>query len=310
MRINASQLKRYRWEEEEAFRVLSYYFTVRWNWPPFGEYARYVLKDFAVPRDWSEHRNPETPGIPPVYSMLALGPRARNRYRLLYGDHYLYLSDDPGEIVEHLFWHVNSETFRGTGNFLLVHAGSLVAPSGGGLLLPGPSGAGKSTLVAALVKEGFGYLSDEAAAIDPVTGRLYPYAKALSLKRERDGRLGPFGELRPDEDGWPQIKRQWHLRAEDIRPGATGGPCRVRFIVASRYAPDEATGVTPMSAGGAAYELARNSLNISMYRSRALPLLAGVVRGARTFRLVSGDLDESVAAVTALTRRRRSRRGG
>ena len=50
-------------------------------------------------------------------------------------------------------------------DFIFVHAG-VVAVDGGLLLLPGLSFAGKTTLVAALVKAGAVYYSDEYAPID------------------------------------------------------------------------------------------------------------------------------------------------
>ena len=52
-------------------------------------------------------------------------------------------------------------------------------------------------------------------------------------------------------------------------------------------------------------EVLRNAFNLPVYRSRALPVVAEVVRGAKCYRLVSGNLDEAVKAVTRATRTRR-----
>jgi hypothetical protein len=294
-------LKRLRWKGEQTYRVLSYYFLVRWNWAEAGEYVRHVLRGFTVPFDQLEMRNPPTPGMPARYTVVDLGRRQDRRYRLLYGDGDtpMISSDNPGDVLKHLFWNVNSEAIRRTGDFLLIHSGAVVSPSGKAVLIPGRSGSGKSTLTAGLVRAGFDYLSDEAAAIDPVTRRLYPYPKALTLKENRS-------ELFPElasKNGSALVKGQLHLHPEDIGPGKAAGPCEVRFVIVHRHERGkEKAELTPISRGEAALELGRNAMNISTYRARMLPLLADVVRGARTYSLVSGELQEAVRTVAELTR--------
>jgi hypothetical protein len=297
-RVSAARLKRIRWQGEAAFRVISYYCTVRWNRSKLGDYIHKVMGRFAVDPDPYEFRSPPTPGWPPQYSIVDLGPKEKRRYRLLHGDVQLIGGDHPGDALEHLFWHINSETFRTTGSFLLIHAGSLATPNGEGVLLPADSGSGKSTLTAALVQAGFRYLSDEAGAIDPVTRRLYPYPKALSFKKNRSD---VFAELRKKYDGSPLLKQQWHLRAEDMRADAYGGPCEIRFVIAPRYQAGADLDLAPMSTAETTVELARCALNLGVYRARALPLLADVAREARAYRLISGDIGDAVKTVAELT---------
>ena len=66
--------------------------------------------------------------------------------------------------------------------FVFVHAGA-VAHRGRGIVIPGASFSGKTSLVAALVRAGAEYCSDEYAVLD-AQGLLHPFAKPLSL-RER-----------------------------------------------------------------------------------------------------------------------------
>jgi hypothetical protein len=65
---------------------------------------------------------------------------------------------------------------------IFVHAG-VVAHRGKTIVLPGLSFAGKTTLVAALVRAGARYYSDEFAVLDE-NGLVHPYAKRLSLRDE------------------------------------------------------------------------------------------------------------------------------
>ena len=63
---------------------------------------------------------------------------------------------------------------------IFVHAG-VVADGERGLVLPGASFAGKTTLVAALVRAGATYFSDEYAVLDP-KGRVHPYPRPLGIR--------------------------------------------------------------------------------------------------------------------------------
>ena len=67
---------------------------------------------------------------------------------------------------------------------VFVHAGA-VAHGGGAIVIPGNSFSGKSTLVAALVRAGATYYSDEYAVFDE-EGLVHPYPKRLSLRRPED----------------------------------------------------------------------------------------------------------------------------
>jgi hypothetical protein len=63
---------------------------------------------------------------------------------------------------------------------IFVHAG-VVAHRGRTIVLPGVSFAGKTTLVAAMVRAGARYYSDEFAVLDE-NGLVHPYPKPLSLR--------------------------------------------------------------------------------------------------------------------------------
>ncbi|MGH2595261.1 MAG: hypothetical protein ACRDH7_04780 [Actinomycetota bacterium] len=291
------RLERLRWKGKTSYRVLSYYFSVRWTWVEAGELAHRVLQEFAVPPDPEEERNPPTPGMPPCYSLVATGRGRDRRYELFYSDRMMFGGSEPSTILESFFWHVNAETIRRTGDFLLIHAGAVVTLTGEGVLIVGGSGSGKTTLTAALVRRGFGYLSDEAGAIDPVTRRLFPYPKALSVKVSKPDL---FPE-RLDGDGTGMLRNMRYLLPDEIRPGCVSGPCDVRFVVAHRYDDGAPTSLTPITSAAGIVELGRNALNLSIYGSRGLTLLADVASGASHFTLVSRTLEEALQAVVGLT---------
>src|ERR687894_479249 len=89
---------------------------------------------------------------------------------------------DPADVVARFELAANGDLVRdGTPAGTAAGLGGLgsgpravVARGGRALVRPGPSLSGKTTLVAALVRSGAAYLSDEFAVLDP-EGRVHPY---------------------------------------------------------------------------------------------------------------------------------------
>jgi HprK-related kinase A len=91
---------------------------------------------------------------------------------------------------------------------LILHA-SAVEHGGKALIMTGASGSGKSTLSALLGQNGWRFLGDEFALIDPVSGEAVPYPRMISLKNEAiaamqeqaiGGRFGPLMQGTPKGD--------------------------------------------------------------------------------------------------------------
>jgi hypothetical protein len=290
-------LDRVRWKDEQSFRILSYYFSVRWNIAAVGERIRYVFGDFAIPQDIDEYPEIWAPGLPPQYSIVERR-HGGNKYHLLYGEGVMLSTKSLDGLIGHMTWHINHQSLRITGDFFLIHAGAVQTTAGDGILLPAQSGGGKTTLVAALLRHGgFRYLSDEAGAIDPVSRMLYPYPRALTVK---SGHATSFPELYGNENGGKWVEGVKWIHPSDIRPGCMGSPCSIRLIVAPQYVANAPTEVTPLTPAQTAVELLTKGINLVRYRARAMPLVADIARQVPGYRLVSGNLDEAVATVVQL----------
>jgi len=83
---------------------------------------------------------------------------------------------------------------------LCIHAGVVAAPHGL-VAIPGTSGHGKTTLVAALVRAGFGYLSDEVLAVDRTSLAVAVFPRPLALDR------GSWKVLDLDPAQAPELER-------------------------------------------------------------------------------------------------------
>ena len=110
---------------------------------------------------------------------VASGHSERGLRELLEGDLNLYVAEWARERI-------------------FVHAG-VVAWEGRALVLPGASFSGKSRLVAALIAQGAVYYSDEYAVLDP-RGRVHPFRRRLTLRREAGGPARRIAVEGPDPD--------------------------------------------------------------------------------------------------------------
>lgn len=72
---------------------------------------------------------------------------------------------------------------------LTIHAAVVHSPHGA-IVLPGPSGMGKSTLTLALVRAGFGLMSDEMAAFDRTIARVSSFPRPITVDADSPGAKG------------------------------------------------------------------------------------------------------------------------
>ena len=164
---------------------------------------------------------------------------------------------------------------------LFVHAG-VVGWQGRTILLPGPSMSGKSSLVAALLRAGADYYSDEYAIVD-AQGHVHPYAKPLKL-RSPEGEGGPAG---PHSHGG--------------RVGTRPLPASV--IVSTHYSPGAHFAPTMRGPSRGLMILIANTILIRERPRFALDRLVPIADGATTLEGVRGDADEAAAWLLRFTMR-------
>ncbi len=156
--------------------------------------------------------------------------------------------------------------------FAVVHAG-VVSIGNRTLLLPGRSHAGKSTLVAALLKRGAGYFSDEYALID-AKGQVHPYPRAMLLRRPHQVATLPdrFGE----------------------------GRAAIGWILSLTYVPDGVWTLSPIPQSEGLLTLLRNTPQVLAEKQGILDALGRVSAGARCFAGVRGDAEDSAHKIWEL----------
>jgi hypothetical protein len=153
-------------------------------------------------------------------------------------------------------------------NSIFVHAGA-VAHRGKAIVMPAKSFGGKTTLVAALVRAGATYYSDEFAVLDQ-EGLVHPYAKPLSIRG----------------DGWMQtdhpVDSFGGVAGEDALP--------LGAIVVTTYRSGAEWRPRRLSAGGGAMALVANAVPA---QERPEEVLRTIARAAEAAVVIESDRGEA-----------------
>lgn len=142
------------------------------------------------------------PGETPPVLDVTVAPGARAAEGAIEGRLLWSIALPPGTAVSVLLGQIVGTLATLLSRLLFIHAGA-VAFAGRGMILVGQSGAGKTSTVAALVRKGAAYLSDEVALLDPVTGTVAPFVLPMAVKPWTRGAAGslPVGRRVAREGG-------------------------------------------------------------------------------------------------------------
>ena len=213
-----------------------------------------------------------------LYSLATVADRSRSRpgysHFLYRGYRRLAHSRDIDVLLQLWESDLHAQVAAHSRERLFIHAG-VVGWHGRAILLPGRSFSGKTTLVAALVRAGATYLSDEYAVLDP-NGLVYPYAKPLSLR---------------DEAGRPSGRHS----AESLGGQVEDGPLPVGLVLNCRYEAGAPWQPRPLSSGRALLALLDNAVPVREQPLQTLETLREVVLAAPAFVGRRGDPSQVIS---------------
>jgi hypothetical protein len=196
------------------------------------------------------------------------------------------------ETLPYLEWGINWRVIAERGDFLQLHAATLVR-HGRAVVFAGTSGVGKSTLAAALLARGWRYATDELTLIDPASGRVMPFPKAVCIKS------GSFGIVRGLN--LPLFRRRSYVKALKgevgyVRPSDAGGnvlaePAQVAAVVFPRYSATPTPRLKHLPRARSAFGLLGCALNRNQFGSDLPKIMRRAVGAAKCYALDSGDLE-------------------
>ena len=155
-----------------------------------------------------------------------------------------------------------------------VHA-AVIALHDRALLIPGPTGVGKSRLCAAAADEGAGVLSDEYALVDPQSGMVTGWQRAVRIRRP-DGGVDRLDLVRPAD------------------------PMPVGLVALVEFQPNGSLVIEDLAPASATLGLLANTV---CARSRPQESLDAALRIARACPAVAGTRGEAAEAVQLLLAR-------
>jgi hypothetical protein len=178
---------------------------------------------------------------------------------------------DLDEIIEALESHLQLYVAETARRRVFVHAG-VVGWRGRAVIMPGRSHTGKSTLVAAMVRAGAVYYSDEFAVLD-AEGLVHPYPIPLSIRDRETGKATRY-------------------RVETL--GGTAGvhPLPVGLVIVSRYTPGRAWRPRRLSVGHGVLALLANTVSARRQPAVALATLQQAAARATMVKGGRGEADE------------------
>lgn len=183
--------------------------------------------------------------------------------------------EDLAESIDHLDSDLDLFVAVHAPRRLFVHAG-VVGWRGRAIVLPGISHSGKTTLVAALLRAGASYYSDDHAVFD-MRGFVRPHAKPLFVR-------GPDGRRSR------QAPEAFHSQA-----GRKSLP--LGLVAVTRHVRGERWQPAPLSPGQAALALLANTPCARVRPAAALRVFGRALASARALAGPRGDADETARSI-------------
>lgn len=235
--------------------------------------VRELLPPGAVERD-------DTAEVSGLYSLVIGGAGERpgvRRFHILYSaSDRIARSMDLEEVLDRLRDDLHFGVALCANRRVFVHAG-VVGWRGRAIVLPGRTHAGKSSLVAALVRAGATYFSDEYAVLDQ-DGWVHPYPKALSLR------------ARAGERGVPVDVATLGGRASDE-------PLRLGLVVSTTYREGARWRPRPETPARAMLSLLDNTVVARLRPPLVMATLRAALEGASAVRTPRGEADDAARAI-------------
>jgi ABC-type thiamine transport system ATPase subunit len=266
------------WVRSRCFRCLDFDWSLLTNDPQLAQWLSYLYEACVVGDNAGEahvftlrrHETPEPASV-------SLDRDGRSILRQV----------PPDLAIARLVWEVNRGVVDEARNKLLLHAAA-AERDGRVVLIAGPEGSGKSTLVAALVRSGLRYMTDETVAVEVPGATIEPYPKPIAL----DGAALESLNLTSVVPTRTEIGLEHGLvAAQAIRADAiTQSKGLAALVVFPTYragAPSSARSVTRAEA---AIALADQAFNFWALGPGRLEAIAAVVRGSDCCGLDMGDV--------------------
>lgn len=226
----------------------------------------------TVPRIW---KRCSWKGIEREFS-LRVGEEQRLKWQLFDGLRITASSEELESVLDSFERQLKlflAERARGR---VFVHAG-VVGWQGKAIIVPGRSHSGKTNLVAALVRAGATYYSDEYAVLDQ-RGRVHPYPVPLEIRQNGSS-----------------IQKRYCV--EELGGKAGTRPLQIGLVLVSRYKHGARWYPSQLSPGRGMLELLANTIPARRNPEAVIATLEKALAGAVTLKSERGDAKQTARMI-------------
>lgn len=252
------------------YRALDHRFELRATDPERGELVAASLSPLVAPG--------AAGSVCARYELIDHGRQADRRFELRV-DGERIVADDSGPYVEAMLRATVDEGARRSAPDATILHGAVLSRGDDAIAIVGSSGAGKSTLTAALLLDGWAYLSDELVVVDLGSLRARAYPRSLGLSAR-------------SYDAVPGLPEPVERRAQGdllVPPDRFGGPpapaeASLRALVLLDRRPHSELALVPMAPAEVLVEAVSHCFGVhdgSGERFLRLGELVGAVPGVR-----------------------------
>lgn len=262
------------WTDGIAFEQLGVRFGIRTDSPDLMQLAASRL-----PPGWTPSASED---VDVLFSLTGGGPGRRGvrAYQILYeGVSMLLRTFDRDALADALDSALHVTLAERATEWVFVHAG-VVGWRGRAIVMPGTTLSGKTSLVAALLRAGAVFYSDDRALIDS-EGLVHPYPRPLSIRETPSARQVSFT---PDSFG-----------------AETGvGPLPVGLIAFAKYRGGASWTPRALAAGQTMLALLKHTSAVRTRPRAAVQTLERMIAIAAVYRGPRGDATETAERLLAL----------
>lgn len=206
-----------------------------------------------------------------------------------------------GQGLAVLEWGMNLAIAMRFHGFLMLHA-AVLERGGRALLMPASPGRGKTTLCAALAHRGWRLFSDEFGLVRPEDCLMRPVPRPMPLKNASIDVLRTFA---PNAELGPLIPGTRKGTIAHVKPprecvDRAHEPAPAGWVVFPRWVADAPLALEPISGADAFMLLVTNAFNYELLGETGFVTARALIDGSRHFTLDYSNLDEAVAALTAM----------
>jgi len=206
-----------------------------------------------------------------------------------------------------LEWGLNFCIGTSANQYLMLHSAA-VERNGKAMILPALPGSGKSTLCAGLINRGWRLLSDEFGIIDLETGQVIPLPRSIPLKNQSIEVIRNFA---PEALMGPLYKKTRKGDVMHLAPPPESllrqfEPARPAWVVFPKYEEGAKAELSVENTAMAFTRLSNNSFNYKVTMERGYHALTKLTRQVKCYRLISGDLEETIDLLSAMADRETS----